>query len=230
MEDLYKKELVTCEEMKELERMADQRGLSYYQMMENAGCGAANLIYSFHPQLKRLVVFCGKGNNGGDGFVVARNFMEVGIETVLVLVEGEPTTREAIENYRLLDDSVKIFDRTCPFSLGKGDVIVDAVFGTGFHGELDEFAAEVVDKINAADAFTVSLDIPSGLCGNMRDGDPLPPSVNADLTIVFHSEKPVHCCQEVEERMGDIIICDIGMVALFEKRGTMEYEDHYGDI
>ena len=231
MEDLYKRELITCEEMKQLEQMADQRGLSYHQMMENAGCGAANLIFYYRQQMKRAVIFCGKGNNGGDGFVIARNFLEVDFETIVVLVEGPPVTEDARKSFRLIEKRAKIFDRSCPVELRKEDVIVDAIFGTGFHGDLTGFAAEAVEMINRSEAFTASLDIPSGLSGNMSgEIGELPPSVKADLTVAFHCEKPVHRCEKTEERMGDIVICDIGITTIFEESVVFDYEDNYGDL
>src|SRR5699024_1635517 len=113
----------------------------------------------------------------------------------------------------------------------KEDVIVDAIFGTGFHGELTGFAAEAVEMINRSEAFTASLDIPSGLSGNMSgEIGELPPSVKADLTVAFHGEKPVHRCEKTEERMGDIVICDIGITTTFEESVVFDYEDNYGDL
>ena len=102
---------VSCDRMKELERATDASGLSYYQMMENAGTIAANRIVEItmatrkrpHPSERQLSarIYCGKGNNGGDGFVVARRLKEQGWSVELVLVDGEPVTPDAIENCRL---------------------------------------------------------------------------------------------------------------------------------
>ena len=92
-------ETVTSVQMKELERRADEAGLSYYQMMENAGIGAAEYIASQAPiDEKTVLIFCGKGNNGGDGFVVARKLTEMGASVKLIMVEGEPKTEDAITN------------------------------------------------------------------------------------------------------------------------------------
>ena len=84
---------VTSAQMKEIERKADEAGLSYYQMMENAGMGAAEYISSRHPVAgKTVLIFCGKGNNGGDGFVAARKLTEKGALVKLYLAEGRPKT------------------------------------------------------------------------------------------------------------------------------------------
>jgi hydroxyethylthiazole kinase-like uncharacterized protein yjeF len=90
---------VTCAEMKEIEKKAAENGLSYYQMMENAGTGAAEFIMNQSAsQGKSVLIFCGKGNNGGDGFVVARILYEKGYKVKLVLVDGDPQTEDAIKN------------------------------------------------------------------------------------------------------------------------------------
>lgn len=169
---------VTCGQMKILERRADESGLSYYQMMENAGTGAADIImqtvaygrperkgrYSEDlPKVaesgivvspnddersavkspKHVVIFCGKGNNGGDGFVVARKMAENGYDVSVVLVDGEPVTTDSIENHRLLKDMpVNIVDMTndesglMKLKGRRPDIIIDAIYGTGFHGNL----------------------------------------------------------------------------------------------
>lgn len=108
MKFLYKKEIVTCSEMKALEKAADEAGLSYYQMMENAGTRAAELILQHHGQTENALIFCGKGNNGGDGFVVARKLREAGVHTQVILVEGPPATNDAKTNYQLIREHMPI--------------------------------------------------------------------------------------------------------------------------
>lgn len=132
--------IVTCADMKELEAKADAAGLSYYQMMENAGVCATMLIMgsSGHALLGggHAVIFCGKGNNGGDGLVVARRLAGYGNTVTVVLTDGEPVTEDAKENYQLALDRENItITKELP-SLRDADVIVDAIYGTGFHGEL----------------------------------------------------------------------------------------------
>ena len=160
---------VSCARMKELERATDASGLSYYQMMENAGNIAANRIIEItmatrqrpHPSGRQLTarIFCGKGNNGGDGFVVARLLKQKGWDVSLVLVDGEPQTPDAITNYELTKDlgipaAALGAKADCP------DVVVDAVYGTGFHGRLREKGAA------AAAAFSVSTLSSRVLCSN----------------------------------------------------------------
>ena len=194
--------IVTCKEMKELEKRADENGLSYYQMMENAGTSAFQYISKRDPQ--SASIFCGKGNNGGDGFVVARLLNEQGVDVKVYLVDGEPKTPDAVTNYDLIKDVVSF-----PGSYEPADVIVDAIYGTGFHGELNEKAAKAVRFINSSSSYVFALDIPSGLSGDALKGDPDP--VKADCTIAFYAMKPVHVSEEAAPYLGDVVIGGIGL-------------------
>jgi len=217
---------VSCARMKDLEKATDESGLSYYQMMENAGNIAANRITEItmatrarpHPSTRQLKarVYCGKGNNGGDGFVVARLLKQRGWDVSLVLVDGEPQTPDAITNYRLAGN-LKI----PVLSLGEGqaasaDVIVDAIYGTGFHGRLREdgaAAAAVIAKARNAGAKVFALDIPSGMGGDLTDESELDERcVRADVTVTFHAKKRVHLQDFAEEYCGRVIVADIGII------------------
>ena len=222
--------MVTCEKMKELERMADAAGLSFYQMMENAGTCATEEILKSCSKLKgggSAVIFCGKGNNGGDGLVVARLLAQQGTDVKVILAEGDPETPDAITNYGLLEEIPEVevtdiagadpfaIDTMVGLALADCDMIVDAIYGTGFHGELRLQAAVIVEAINAAhEAGTqvAALDLPSGLSGNAGVEDEIGPGVEADITVTFHDTKPIHeNKQAVAERLGRVIIADIGI-------------------
>ena len=132
-----KHRIVTAAQMKEIERAGDAHGLPYLQMMENAGLAAyAELQKQFsHPG--RLLVVCGKGNNGGDGFVIARAAAKDGWNVTVLLAEGEPKTADAIRNFERLH-SLPVYicaDGSVP-ETQNFDAAVDALYGTGFHGKL----------------------------------------------------------------------------------------------
>lgn len=95
--------IVTAAQMKEIERAANERGIPYLQMMENAGLAAYAQLRARFPQAASLLVVCGKGNNGGDGFVLARAAALDGWQVTVLLAEGEPKTPDAITNYARLE-------------------------------------------------------------------------------------------------------------------------------
>ncbi len=223
MDILHKKSVVTCAEMKLLEQMADQAGLSYYQMMENAGAKAAELIQQeYQPrfgEIKKALILCGKGNNGGDGFVVARKFHEQGIKVKVLLVEGEPVTTDAITNYQLIKEKINILTPEDRYLDGNENIIVDAIYGTGFHGNLREKAEQVIETCNDAAIYTAALDLPSGLSGDMSLCEQMRPCIRASLTITFHAEKPVHHNKQAKIMMGKILTADIGIGDILEEKG-----------
>lgn len=205
---------VTVREMKKIEREADSRGLSYTSMMENAGQAATRLLYEkINRPIHTAAVFCGSGNNGGDGFVLARALCQTGVEVRLILVEGEPRTEDAILNRaravnvgaqqwdgETLTDEQKEFIRTA-------DVVVDAIYGTGFHGELRPAGRKAADQINAAQGFKLALDLPSGLYAD--NGKAAEGAVKADLTVTFHASKPCH--RLAPEQCGEVVVASIGI-------------------
>ena len=248
---------VSCAEMKEIEKAADAAGLSYYQMMENAGTLATELIlaelskadwipaYDVVFDLKpQVLVFCGKGNNGGDGFVLARQLSLQGFPVSVIFVEGTPTTADAIANDRLLPKAVErisvqtfLETRLDAFPVSFSGIVVDAIYGTGFHGSLQPKVAKVIEWINHsppqnaelhssgtqhtgtrhAGKMVVSLDLPSGLSGDMKADDSLPElCVKADHTIVFHELKPVHLNVAAQPFLGKITLADIGINAVLK--------------
>ena len=151
---------VTVLQMKQMEHAADARGLSYPQMMENAGQAAAKRLLEQGPKpIRTAAVFCGTGNNGGDGFVVARVLREAGSEVRVVLVGGTPKTDDARENFKtamtmgipmMQAETLTMEHRA--WILG-ADTVVDAIYGTGFHGELRPAGRVACDLINEAKLF-----------------------------------------------------------------------------
>lgn len=248
---------VTCGQMKLLERRADDNGLSYYEMMEAAGNGAAaviieraaywraskeenrnaaeesgkvaELISRYAEKPMKVYLFCGKGNNGGDGFVVARRMHDDGYEVTVILVDGEPRTEDAHINYELLKErNIKILDmvnndRALMELKETPDIIVDAIYGTGFKGKLKSNglkSAIYINRYSRGDyrvrakepVLVASLDIPSGMGGDLIDKRELDTNcITADFTITFHAKKPVHVQKFAAEYCGDIYVADIGI-------------------
>ncbi len=211
---------VTCGQMKEIEKKATEKGLSYYQMMENAGIGAADFIKKKERVAdKRVLVFCGKGNNGGDGFVVARNLAQHGANIQVILAEGTPTTSDAISNMELCMKlgipMIMIPEILSNLASGEiwgeppADIVIDAIYGTGFHGCLNDRVRGLARATNSSEAKVYALDIPSGLSGDSAEADE--DAIKADHTIVFHALKPVHLAENAKEYCGQIELVDIGI-------------------
>ena len=124
--------MVTAAEMKEIERRAAESGLSYDAMMDNAGRAAAGVLFERVPALRTLAVFCGRGNNGGDGFVVAREAAARGAEVLVVLTDGEPSTDCARHAFDAMGLPAKLLAELsdAEFAFVKGaDAVADAVIG-----------------------------------------------------------------------------------------------------
>ena len=266
MRNEYGEHFVTCGEMKLLERRGDEAGLSYYQMMENAGTQAAKMIRAYcemtgvkpdegedlgkaaaaapleyraevadrhkgtgfydTPEAVekplRVMIFCGSGNNGGDGFVVARLLANAGFQVTMVLVSGDPKTQDAGTNFQLLSDlpvSIITMDGMEEDALEQGDmpdVLVDAMFGTGFHGSMRGNALKAAEYINTCHEKhgkkVFALDIPSGLGGDQLKKKKIPCEIiKADYTITFHARKPVHMRRFAARYCGEILVADIGI-------------------
>lgn len=205
---------VSSAQMKEIERKADEAGLSYYQMMENAGTAAAELISSKESVAgKTVLIFCGKGNNGGDGYVAARKLSEKGASVILIPAEGEAKTADAIKN-RLICETMAIPElEPAAGEIGmlteNAAVIIDAVYGTGFHGQLREPVRQLARMINGSKALVYALDMPSGLNGDTGEADE--DTIRADCTIVFHQLKPAHTKEECSMYCGETICVSIGI-------------------
>ncbi len=204
---------VTAAEMKEIEKKAAMQGLSYEQMMENAGTAAAEFIRTKEKiKGKSILVFCGKGNNGGDGYVVARKLLQEGADVKIVMVDGEPKTEEALKNKQhCVELSIPILginDLTVQI-VDKAYIIVDGIYGTGYSGALKEEAHSATKLINDSPARIYSLDIPSGVNGDSGAADP--DAVEAYYTIVFHRYKPAHKMASTQKYCGNIVCVDIGI-------------------
>ena len=187
---------VTREEMQEIDRRAQAEfGIPAETLMENAGRAVADVV--LRRTAGPIVVVCGRGNNGGDGFVAARYLAPAGRQvSVYVPEEPEPDT-PAFRNFE------KILRLPGEFSQG---VIVDAIFGTGLSRPITGEWYRIIEAINRRKAFVVSVDIPSGLDANT--GQPLGISVVANVTVTMGLPKVGF--QGAEKFTGEVVVADIG--------------------
>ncbi len=185
---------VTVEEMRALESNADYFGVSYGVMMENAGKAVADVTMARYSP-RRTLVICGKGNNGGDGFVAARHLALDGIRVTVMLLckPGDVKKGPAAENLaKLFDMGIDVIEASSPEALHpvafqNFPLIVDAILGTGIRGTPRGLDREAIGLINASGATVVSVDVPSGLDCHTGICETC---VRPDLVVTFHAPKP----------------------------------------
>ena len=192
--------IVTADEMREIDRLTSAKyNVPSLVLMENAGAAAAQFILDRYPLADEICVVCGKGNNGGDGFVIARKLREAGKQAeVLLLAEPATLTGDAAENFRKLQTNPLIITSASDLSqydLGKYDLLVDAILGIGFKPPLTRLLAEAIRTLNQSGTPILSVDIPSGAEADLRTPPASGLVVQPDSIVTFTALKPVHVFQ-----------------------------------
>jgi NAD(P)H-hydrate epimerase len=210
--------IVSAAEMREIDRATSERfGVPSLTLMENAGSAVARFILSHYPQAQRISVVCGKGNNGGDGFVVARHLAESGrIVRVLLLCGPEELRGDAATMFQRLSILPQVVRDAGALSSADAapifavDLIVDAVLGTGFRPPVSTLYAAAISRINDIGAPIIAVDIPSG-----ADADAMRVQTGAiaraDAVVTFTAPRPAHVFGELTS--GPTVIAPIGSPA-----------------
>lgn len=208
--------LVTPEQMRILEQLTDQAGVSYSQMMENAGKALAEILLEEYPDQKNFLFLAGAGNNGGDCFVAAFYLKQAGKQVVIDLPLGEPKTeisrsvyQKALENQITVRMEDQVYAEENESDFETAEVIIDGLFGIGFHGELPEELQNLLDWITLEGTPIVACDIPSG--GDGLTGQVSPGTCLADLTVTFGAEKIGMSQYPLRDCCGKIRVADIGI-------------------
>jgi ADP-dependent NAD(P)H-hydrate dehydratase / NAD(P)H-hydrate epimerase len=197
--------------MRAIDRWAiEERGVPSLDLMERAGMGVAAVLEHIAPD-GPVVVVCGKGNNGGDGLVVARVLREAGRAVrVVCAAPPEQFSGDARENLaRLPGDAPVRLSGNAKGVFAHAAVIVDALLGTGFQGTPHGSVAEAIELLNAADAPVVSVDVPSGV--DSSTGVVATEAVCADITVTFHAAKPGLWIRPGKAHAGEVRVIDIGI-------------------
>lgn len=211
--------VVTSNQMYQAECNAVKRGISFPRLMENAGQACAKIIKNHFciskENPKKILILCGKGKNGGDGFVIARKMWEYGCDVTVMLACGEPKAADAIDMFSLVEatgiDIIRYDNNLTVLKpyIENADVIVEAIFGTGFSGSLNQPLSVLAQAVNAGKGTLVSIDVPAGAdC----DAASVKGAVfKADITIAISAYKPIHIMKPCNKYCGRTVIADIGI-------------------
>lgn len=185
-------------------------------LMENAALACADELEKdlCGTSGKRIVIFCGKGNNGGDGLAMARHLHSRGAEIMVFLVSGNEFSGDALINYEIaagLDISVETVTDTenLKYIIRSADAVVDAIYGTGIHGTVYGIGSDVIEEINANARYVLSVDIPSGI--NADSGEICGICIKADKTVTFAAYKIGMLMFPGADYTGKIVTADISM-------------------
>jgi len=207
--------IITAAEMRETDRLTSERlGVPSQQLMENAGRSVAQFLLSRYPSADRIGVICGKGNNGGDGFVAARKLHEAGKAVrVLLLAEPKELRGDAAQMFAKLRVTAVLARSSAELrqeaarTVFDSDLLIDAVLGTGFRPPVSGLYAAAIAEMNSSSAIVVAVDIPSG-----ADADVMSEQVGsvarADAVVTFTAPRPAHVFGGLTQ--GTTLISPIG--------------------
>jgi NAD(P)H-hydrate epimerase len=209
---------MSCSEARELDRRAiDEFGIPGVVLMENAGRGMAELLVRLGIN-GRVVICCGKGNNGGDGFVIARWLDAWKLPThIMLFCKPEELTGDAAVNCRIVQKCglpvsippESLDDAALRRELAGADWVVDALFGSGLMGPVRPPYDRIIETINASKVRTLAVDVPSGL--DSDTGRPLGATIRASHTATIVAAKKGFERPESREWTGEVHIIDIGL-------------------
>ena len=233
-------EILTAASMRRVdERTIRTLGIPGLSLMEAAGRGASDALFEEIPRLasRRVVIFCGKGNNGGNGLVLARHLKRHGVtpQVLLVARQADVEGDAAVNLARAREDGVTIaeladdaaWSRIAP-ELDRETVVVDALLGTGAAGGARGMIARAIDAINACPATVVAIDLPSGV--DADSGRLVGPTVRAHRTLTLCRPKPCLVLEPAASHAGPWRVLDIGIPdeAVAAERSDLEWLDAEG--
>ncbi len=210
--------LYTAEQVKISEVTAAQMaGVSMYSLMQRAGMAVYERFLDLYPRAKNVLVVCGKGNNGGDGYIFATLAKQAQLN-VNVFQLGDPSlligdARCAYEDWQAIGGQNSSWD-DWNTALLEAEVIIDAMLGTGLSGEVRKEYRRYIEQINQIHCPVLAVDIPSGLCANT--GAVLGDAIHASHTVTFIGVKQGLCTAQARDHVGELHFCGLGVDIEFD--------------
>jgi len=199
-------DLLNVEQMGRADQLAIGAGISGLELMEQAGKAVADHAAKLAAG-RAVVVLCGPGNNGGDGYVAARHLKERGVNVrIAAFRDPEHLSHDAHTNYKRWEGTI---EPLWPIALEENCIVVDALFGAGLTRDIDGPVANVLNAAQALSLPTIAVDLPSGLNGDT--GEVLGTALSATETVTFFRKKPGHLLYPGRGLCGDITVVDIGI-------------------
>lgn len=206
--------MISVKSMRGIEKRAREMGIDDSILMENAGANAAKIVNDMLGlRRKEVLVFCGTGNNAGDGLVFARHALILGASVRIYMMKGKEFLKPlAKRNYSILKNlglakhDVVFYREIAPAV--RADILVDAMLGIGIRGVVSEEYGKAIKLFNGMPGLKVSLDCPSGI--DADTGKSLGDAVRPDITITFHDRK----CGMSKDNCGQVVVAGIGIPKL----------------
>lgn len=219
--------LLTTTQMGRADRAAIADGVPGSVLMENAGASIAWTVLERFALARRILVLCGPGNNGGDGYVIARLLKRAGRSVTLAAFGNAADLKgDAAHMAGLWDGRIEPLEMCEPDG---ADLVIDAIFGAGLTRGLDETIGAVLTRVRSCNIPVIAVDVPSGIDGTT--GIDLGGALKADITVTFFRKKPGHLLLPGREHAGELVLADIGISGevlrqCFERHETPICENH----
>ena len=203
------KKILSIKDSKKLEVREFKRRGNSFSLMKNAGTAVAKVILKSIKK-QPIIVVCGPGNNGGDGFILAEYLRKKGYEVDVFCLQKKYYKGDALKALNQLQiKSKSILD----LKIKKKSVVIDCLFGTGISRKISGFLRKIIFKINKSKQKTISIDIPSGVHGDT--GKVCGCAIKANETLALHAKKIGHTLYPGKTYCGKIIVVDIGISKKF---------------
>ena len=205
---------LNSQQMREIEKLALNSKSDAINLMARAGTEVYNVMVERFKPCKVLII-CGSGNNGGDGYVVANLLLKNNWD-VKILQVASPKTEQAKYYCQQFKGEIISFKDVCK-NLEEAELIVDAIFGIGLSKKVPNDIAKLIKQINEKSKKCIAIDIPSGI--SATTGEILGDAIKAELTVTFHSKKIGHLLMPGLVNSNEVVVTDIGLPKIKEQKG-----------